>query len=684
MAHIDAGKTTTTERILYYTGINYKVGEVHEGTATMDWMAQEQERGITITSAATTCYWNDHRINLIDTPGHVDFTAEVERSLRVLDGAVAVFCAVGGVEPQSEAVWRQADRYRVPRIAFVNKMDRVGADFERVCDMMRSRLATRPVAVQLPLFDESDPPQFRGVIDLIEDRALVWEDDQLGAPYAVRPIPPVDAERAAAARERLLEAACESDEALLERYLAGAPIGPQEIRAALRRATIALELTPVLCGAAFRNKGVRPLLDAVVHFLPSPMDIPPIEGRSPDDSSAVIRPADDRAPLAALVFKIMTDPFVGQLAFIRVYSGSLGAGSAVYNATRGSRERAGRLLKMHANQREEIEHVWAGDIAAVVGLRNASTGDTICDERAPVLLEAIDFPEPVIRLAIEPRTKVDQEKLSAALAKLVHEDPTFRVQTDPETGQMLVAGMGELHLEILVDRLRREFAVEAKVGRPQVAYKETITTRGEAESRYVRQSGGRGQFAHVKLRVQPAELDRGLVFRTAVVGGSVPKEFWHAVEGGVREVMDAGILAGYPLRDVAVELYDGAYHEVDSSEIAFKIAGAMAFREACRRAELVLLEPVMQVEVVLPDEYMGDAIGDLNSRRGRILAVEARPGLQVIQARVPMAEMFGYATALRSVTQGRGTFTMHFARYEETPKAIGEEIVARASGTIRL
>ena len=684
MAHIDAGKTTTTERILFYTGITYKVGEVHEGTATMDWMAQEQERGITITSAATTCYWNDHRINIIDTPGHVDFTAEVERSLRVLDGAVAVFCAVGGVEPQSEAVWRQADRYRVPRVAFVNKMDRVGADFDRVCEMMRSRLHARPVPVQLPLVEEGDAPLFRGVVDLVGQCALLWDDETPGAPFRVAEIPAGIAARAAEARERLIEALCETDEALFERYLAGRAIGPDELRAGLRRATIALELTPVLCGAAFRNKGVRPLLDAVVDYLPSPLDVPPIEALDPEDGRTLSRKADDAEPLAALVFKIMTDPFVGHLAFIRVYSGSLQAGSQVYNATRRTRDRVGRLLKMHANKREEIKQVWSGDIAAVVGLRQAATGDTICDERAPVLLEAMQFPEPVMRMAIEPRTKADQEKLGSALAKLMQEDPTFRVHVDPETGQTLIAGMGELHLEILVDRLLREFSVAATVGKPQVAYKETITRAAEGEARYVRQSGGRGQYAHVKLRVRRAAADQGLVFGNTVVGGAVPQEFVPAVAAGAREVMDAGILAGYPMRDVEVELYDGSFHEVDSSEIAFKIAGAMAFREACRRAELVLLEPLMRVEVVVPDEYMGEVIGDLNARRGRIQAVEVRPGLQVIRANVPMAEMFGYATDLRSATQGRGNYTMHFEKYEETPKAIGEEIVARVSGTMRL
>jgi elongation factor G len=683
MAHIDAGKTTTTERILYYTGITYKVGEVHEGTATMDWMAQEQERGITITSAATTCYWRDHRINIIDTPGHVDFTAEVERSLRVLDGCVAVFCAVGGVEPQSETVWRQADRYGVPRIAFVNKMDRVGADYERVCGMMADRLQAKPVPIQLPLFRGDDVPEFRGVIDLIGMRALVWEDESLGAHYSVEEIPREMGQRVATAREILLEAVCDGDDSLLEKYLSGRKISAEEIRSAVRRGTIQSRFTPVLCGAAFRNMGVRPLLDAVADLLPSPVDVPAIEGVRPGDGRPETRRAGDDEPLAALVFKIMNDPFVGHLAFMRVYSGSLETGSQVLNATRGKRERVGRLLKMHANKREEIKQVWSGDITAVVGLRNVTTGDTICAGKHPVLLEAMDFPEPVIRLAIEPRTKADQEKLSAAMAKLMQEDPTFQVQSDTETGQTLIAGMGELHLEVLIERLRREFSVSASVGKPQVAYKETISGRAEAEGRYVRQTGGRGQYGHVKLRVQPAGEDQGLVFRNQISGGAIPRDFIPAVESGVEEVMDGGILASYPMRDVEVELFDGSFHEVDSSEIAFKIAGAMAFRDACRKAGVVLLEPVMQVEIVIPEEYMGDVIGDLNSRRGRIQTMETRPGVQVIRAAVPMAEMFGYATDLRSTTQGRGTYTMHFEKYDEIPKTIGEEVVARVTGTIR-
>ena len=683
MAHIDAGKTTTTERVLYYTGITYKVGEVHEGTATMDWMAQEQERGITITSAATTCYWRDHRINIIDTPGHVDFTAEVERSLRVLDGSVAVFCAVGGVEPQSETVWRQADRYRVPRIAFVNKMDRVGANFERVCEMMTERLHARPLPVHLPIMADSDEPEFLGLVDLIDEQALIWEDDAIGAQYMTTEIPEGMAEGVAAAREKLFEAVCETNDTLLEKYLSGQALSSSELRAGVRQGTIDLRFTPVLCGSAFRNKGVRPLLDAVIDFLPSPVDVPPIEGVNPIDGVSVTRFADDDAPLSALAFKIVTDPFVGHLTFIRVYSGSLEAGSQVYNATRASKGRVGRLLKMHANKREEIKQVWSGDIAAVVGLRNATTGDTICMEKDPILLEAMEFPEPVIRMAIEPKTKADQEKLGSGLAKLMQEDPTFHVNTDEDTGQTLIGGMGELHLEILVDRLRREFSVSANVGKPQVAYRETIRRSAEGECRHVRQTGGRGQYAHVKLRVSPAEAGQGLVFKNSIVGGVIPREFIPSVATGAREVMDGGILAGYPMSDITVELYDGSFHEVDSSELAFKIAGSMAFRDACRKAGMTLLEPVMRVEVTLPEEYLGDVIGDLTSRRGRIQTMEARPGLHVLRAAVPMAEMFGYATDLRSASQGRGNYSMHFEKYEEVPKTIGEEVVARVTGNVR-
>jgi elongation factor G len=677
MAHIDAGKTTTTERILYYTGINYKVGEVHDGTATMDWMDQEQERGITITSAATTCYWNDYRINIIDTPGHVDFTAEVERSLRVLDGAVAVFCAVAGVEPQSETVWRQADKYQVPRLAFVNKMDRVGADFERVCRTMEKRLQARPVPLQLPV---GQAESFRGVVDLLEMRALIWDDDTVGSSFTSGEIPEELVELATAARERVVEAACEADDALLEKYISGEPIGTDELRRGLRQGTIELKFTPVLCGSAFRNKGVQPLLDSVLSLLPSPLDIPPVTGESPD-GEPMSRPATDEEPFAALVFKIMTDPFVGQLAFVRVYSGRLASGSYVLGMTKLRRERVGRLLKMHANKREEIKQLWSGDIGAVVGLKNVTTGSTICDEAHPIILESMKFPEPVIRLAIEPRTKEDQDKLGVGLAKLVREDPTFRVELDRDTGQTIIAGMGELHLEVLVTRLQREFSVGANVGKPQVAYRETIVDSAEAEARYVRQTGGRGQYGHVKLTVEPAEPGEGLVFDSKIVGGSIPKEYIPAVRDGIREVMDSGILAGYALRDVHVKLVDGSFHQVDSSEIAFKIAGSMAFRSACSKASLVLLEPVMRVEVTVPDEYMGDVIGELNSRRGRIRNLEPRQGLQVIQAHLPMAEMFGYATDLRSATQGRGNYTMHFHQYEEVPKTIGEELVAKVTGT---
>ena len=680
MAHIDAGKTTTTERILFYTGITHKLGEVHDGTATMDWMVQEQERGITITSAATTCFWNDHRINIIDTPGHVDFTAEVERSLRVLDGAVAVFCAVGGVEPQSETVWRQADKYRVPRIAFVNKMDRVGADFDRVLKMMVGRLGARPVPVMLPL-GEADG--YRGVVDVVRMQALAWDDDTLGAEYHVEPIPEGSVEAARAAHERVVEAACEVDDALLEKFLSGKSIAPDELVAALRKGTTAMRFVPVLCGSSFRNKGVQTLLDAVVAYLPSPLDVAAMEGTDPATGAPTPRAADDAAPFAALVFKIMTDPFVGHLAFARVYSGHLESGMHVYNPTKRQTTRVGRLLKMHANKREEIHEVWAGDIAAIVGLRNTVTGDTICDPDAPVLLERMDFPEPVIRLAIEPKTKADQEKLATALGKLVQEDPTFRVSADPDTGQTLIAGMGELHLEILVDRLQREFGVGANVGKPQVSYRETIRGQAEGEGRFIRQTGGRGQYGHVKIRVAPAGSGEGFVFDNAIVGGSIPKEFIGACASGFEEAMEGGILAGYAMRDVKVTLHDGSYHEVDSSEMAFKIASSMAFKDACRRAGVVLLEPVMKVEVVTPEEFMGDVIGDLNARRGRIAAMESRPGLSVIQSVVPLAELFGYATDLRSRTQGRGTYTMHFAQYEDVPKAISEDVVARVTGSTK-
>ena len=685
MAHIDAGKTTVTERVLYYTGVNYKMGEVHEGTATMDWMVQEQERGITITSAATTCFWRDHRINIIDTPGHVDFTAEVERSLRVLDGAVAVFDAVSGVEPQSETVWRQADKYRVPRICFVNKMDRVGADFRASLEQIERKLQANPVAVQLPIGSEE---HFTGVIDLIGMRAIRYNDETLGAEYLVEDIPADLVDEARHYREILVEKATETDDALLEKYVAGEAITEDELRAAIRKRAIRSvrhekrPFVPVICGSAFKNKGVQPLLDAVVDFLPSPMDIPPVIGLDPRkaEETQVERPASDDAPFSALAFKIMTDPFVGQLAFIRVYSGVMASGSTVYNATRGRSERVGRLLKMHANKREEIKEVYAGDIAAAVGLRSVTTGDTICEEKRPIVLESMVFPEPVITLAIEPRTKADQEKLGQGLGKLQAEDPTFRVRTDVDTGQVVISGMGELHLEIIVERLKREFGVEASVGRPQVAYKETLTQPAQAEGRYIRQTGGHGQYGHVKIRLAPRKPGEGFEFKNEIVGGAIPREFIKPVEEGIREALSTGVLAGYPVDDVSITLYDGSSHDVDSSELAFKIAGSMAFKEAARRAGPVLLEPVMKVEVVVPEEYMGDIMGDLSSRRGRIVSMEARGGTQIVNARVPLSEMFGYATDLRSRTQGRATYTMHFERYEQAPQSVSEEVVARIQG----
>jgi elongation factor G len=677
MAHIDAGKTTTTERILYYTGINYKLGEVHEGTATMDWMEQEQERGITITSAATTCFWKNFRINIIDTPGHVDFTAEVERSLRVLDGAVALFCAVGGVEPQSETVWRQADKYQVPRIAFVNKMDRPGADFQRCMEMMRTRLHAKPVAIQLPIGSEDN---FRGVIDLLEQKAIVFREETLGSEFEVTDVPAEFKETVHTYRDRVIEAACEADEKLFEKFVGGEPIDSEELKAALRKATIAIKVTPVLCGSAFKNKGVQQLLDAVLDYLPSPVDIPPVQGLTTDHEHTEFRRPDDKEPFSALVFKIMTDPFVGQLAFFRVYSGSLSSGSYVFNSTKQARERVGRLLKMHANKREEIKDVFAGDIAAAVGLRNVTTGDTICDENKQILLEAMDFPEPVIAVAIEPKTKADQEKMGLALGKLAQEDPTFKIHTDPDTNQTIIAGMGELHLEIIVDRMMREFNVGANVGKPQVAYKETIRSKAEGEGKYIRQTGGRGQYGHAKITVEPSGTGAGFVFENAIVGGAIPKEYVKPIEQGIREAMSTGVLAGYEVKDVKVTLYDGSYHEVDSNEMAFKIAGSMAFKEACRRAHPALLEPVMKVEVVLPDEFMGDIIGDLASRRGKIEGQEARPGTQIIRAFVPLSSMFGYATDMRSRTQGRATYTMHFSHYDEVPKNISDEIIARAQG----
>ena len=671
MAHIDAGKTTTTERILYYTGINYKIGEVDEGTATMDWMVQEQERGITITSAATTCFWRDHRVNIIDTPGHVDFTIEVERSLRVLDGAVAVFCSVGGVEPQTETVWRQADKYRVPRIAFINKMDRVGADFFRAVRMIQDRLGARPLPVQLPIGAED---RFSGVIDLVQMKAVLWEEESLGAKYRVEPIPGALAAQAEEYREKLLEVVADCDESLVEKYLEGKEITESEIRRAIRKGGLELKLVPVLCGAAFRNKGVQPLLDAVVDYLPSPLDIPPVRGKNPNSQKEEERSPSDDAPFAALAFKIMTDPFVGTLTFFRVYSGALFSGSSVYNSTKGKRERIGRLLKMHANKREEIKEVYAGDIAAAVGLRNASTGDTLCDESRPIILEAIEFPEPVISIAIEPKSKADQEKLGLSLQKLATEDPSFRVRTDEETGQTIISGMGELHLEIIVDRLVREFNVGANVGRPQVAYKETIRRVVESEGKFIRQTGGRGQYGHVYLRGEPQPPGTGFEFVNAIKGGAIPREYIPAVEKGAREATESGPLAGYPMVDVKVTLLDGSYHEVDSSEIAFKIAGSLAFKDAVSKADPVLLEPIMSVEVVVPEEYMGEVIGDINSRRGKVLGMDSRPAAQVIAARVPLAEMFGYATDLRSMTQGRATYTMQFSHYEPVPATVSEEI----------
>ena len=697
MAHIDAGKTTTTERVLYYTGITHKMGEVHEGTAVMDWMEQEQERGITITSAATTCFWNDIRINIIDTPGHVDFTAEVERSLRVLDGAIAILGAVEGVEPQTEAVWRQADKYRVPRIVFVNKMDRVGADYETCLAQLRSKLHAVPVAVQLPLGAEDD---FRGIIDLIEERAIVYKDETLGAMYDVAEISAEYREKVRQYREQMIEALGEVDDHIMSKYVHGEAVTAEELHAALRRGTVDLKVVPVLCGSAFKNKGIQPLLDAVVDYLPSPMDIPPAEGQSPDGGKALTRAADDDAPFAALVFKIMTDPFVGQLAFLRVYSGSLNVGEFVYNSRRERRERVSRLLKMHANKREEITEVCAGDIAAAVGLKTVSTGDTVCLEGDPIVFESMDFPTPVISVAIEPKTKADQEKMGLALSKLTQEDPTFKVHTDPDTGQTLISGMGELHLEILVDRMMREFSVGANVGRPQVAYRETIGGPAEAEGKYIRQTGGRGQYGHANLEIEPlphpdlnaiAELTRkkstnkfepdlNLLFVDGIVGGAIPREYIPAIYQGVREAMETGVLAGYEMTGVKVALVDGSYHEVDSSEVAFKIAGSMAFKEAARKARPVLLEPVMKVEVVVPEEYMGDVLGDLSARRGHIEGMEKRGSTQILRAKVPLAEMFGYATDLRSRTQGRASYTMHFLRYEQTPAAIAEEVVARVQG----
>jgi len=677
-AHIDAGKTTTTERILYYTGRTHKLGEVHEGTATMDWMEQEQERGITITSAATTCEWRDIQINIIDTPGHVDFTAEVERSLRVLDGAVAVFDAVAGVQPQSETVWRQADKYNVPRICFINKMDRVGADFYHSVDTIVERLKCKPVAIQLPIGAED---QFKGVVDLVQMRAIVWRDETLGSQYDVTEIPADLVEKAKAYREQMIETISEFDDHLMAKFIEGHAVSNDEIQAGLRKATIGLKIFPVICGTAFKNKGVQTMLDAVVDYLPSPLDVPPIEGQDVDDPEKVlVRHASDSEPFSALVFKIMTDPYVGQLAFFRVYSGTLKAGESVYNVAKRRKERIGRLLRMHANKREEIQEILAGDICAAVGLKTVSTGDTISDDESPVILESIEFPTPVIQLAVEPKTKADQEKLGMAIQKLAQEDPTFRVNTDPETGQTILSGMGELHLEIIVDRMMREFGVGANVGKPQVAYRETIRKNAEGEGRHVKQTGGHGQYGHVKIRIEPLPSGTGFEFVDDITGGRVPREYIKPTEMGIKEALEGGILAGFPMSDVKVTLYDGSYHDVDSSEMAFKVAGSLAIKEAVRRAKPVLLEPIMSVEVVVPEQYMGDVIGDLNSRRGRIEGMQLRGTTQIIKSMVPLSEMFGYATDVRSRTQGRGSFTMHFGRYEEVPGSLAEEIVSKVQG----
>ena len=676
MAHIDAGKTTVTERILYYTGVSYKIGEVHEGTATMDWMEQEQERGITITAATTTCFWRNHRINIIDTPGHVDFTIEVERSLKVLDGAIAVFDAVAGVQPQSETVWRQADKYRVPRIAFINKMDRVGADFFKSTQSIYERLGTLPVPIQIPLGAED---KFVGVIDLIEMKAIVWDEETLGARFHEEPIPQDILAMANEWREKMIERVSEVDDVIMEKFLEGKEISVEELRSAIRKGTLEFKIVPVLCGSAFKNKGVQPLLDAVVDYLPSPLDIPPVRGKTPDGVE-VERLASDDEPFSALAFKIMTDPYVGQLTYFRVYSGRMESGSYVYNSTKGKKERIGRLLKMHANKREDIKEVLAGDIAAAVGLKYTTTGDTLCDENNPVILEAMEFPEPVISIAVEPKTKADQEKLGTSLQKLAIEDPSFRVKTDEETGQTIISGMGELHLEIIIDRLMREFKVEANVGKPQVAYKETITSKAQAEGKYIRQTGGRGQYGHCWLTVEPLEPGSGFIFENKIVGGVIPKEYIPAIEKGVKEAMELGVLAGYPVIDIKVTLFDGSYHEVDSSEMAFKIAASMAFKEAFMKAKPILLEPIMKVEVVTPENFMGDVMGDLNSRRGRIQGMEMRGNAQIVTCFVPLAEMFGYATDLRSMTQGRATYTMQFSHYEQVPANIADQILKLRAG----
>jgi elongation factor G len=680
MAHIDAGKTTTTERILFYTGKTHRIGEVHEGTATMDWMEQEQERGITITSAATTCTWRDIRINIIDTPGHVDFTAEVERSLRVLDGAVAVFDAVHGVQPQSEKVWRQADKYGVPRICFINKIDKMGADFEHAIDTIRKRLSAKPVAIQIPIGQED---KFKGVIDLINMKAIVWQDDTMGAEYVTEEIPAELKKKAEAFHAQLVESIAENDDEILHKFLEGEEISAAELRASLRKSTIALKVFPVVVGTAFKNKGVQPLLDAVVDYLPSPLDVPETHGLNPDNGEKIFREADDKEPFSALAFKIMADPFVGQLTFIRVYSGQLKTGDSVLNTGRRRTERIGRLLKMHANKREEISEILAGDICAAVGLKGVSTGDTICSEDHPIALENITFAVPVISVAVEPKTKADQEKMGMALGRLAQEDPTFKVHTDPDSGQTIISGMGELHLEIIVDRMMREYKVEANVGKPQVAYRETIRKHSEAEGKYIRQTGGRGQYGHAKIKLDPQPPGVGYEFVNDIVGGSVPKEFIKPIDQGIREALEGGILAGYPMVDVKATLYDGSYHDVDSNEMAFKIAGSMAFKEAARKASPVLLEPVMAVEVVTPEDYAGVIMGDLSSRRGRIEGMEHRAGSQVIKAIVPLAEMFGYATHMRSSTQGRAEYSMHFARYEEAPRSVAEEIIAKVQGTTK-
>ncbi len=681
MAHIDAGKTTTTERILYYTGRSYKIGEVHEGTATMDWMAQEQERGITITSAATTCSWNGIQINIIDTPGHVDFTAEVERSLRVLDGAVAVFDSVAGVQPQTETVWRQADKYQVPRICFVNKMDRIGADFYKSVQTMIDRLGCKPVAIQIPVGAED---QYKGIVDLVAMKARLWKEETLGAKYDDVEIPADLVDLANEYRDKMLEVVAEADDTLMEKYLNGEAPTEQELRAAIRKGTIAQQFFPVICGSAFKNKGVQNMLDAVVDYLPSPIDIPPIKGVDFDNRDVeVIRKSDDSEPFSALIFKIMTDPFVGQLSFLRVYSGKLLSGDSVLNVSKNKTERVGRLVKMHANKREEITEILAGDICAAVGLKTVITGDTICDPNKPVILESIDFPEPVIQLAIEPKSKADQEKMGMAIAKLVAEDPTLRVNTDPETNQTILAGMGELHLEIIVDRMKREFNVEANVGKPQVAYRESIRQAATGEEKYSKQTGGRGQYGHCKVRIEPKEPGTGFEFVSEIVGGSIPKEYIPAIQKGIVERLEMGIIAGFPMSDIKVAVYDGSYHEVDSSEMAFKIAGSLALQDAVKKARPVLMEPVMKVEVVVPDDYMGAVNGDLISRRGQLVGTEKQGTTTIINAMVPLSEMFGYATDLRSKTQGRGAFTMHFGKYEDLPKNLADEIIAKTKGAVQ-